>query len=308
MTEPTLDSSFVRQILHNLSSYSVAGKIAVITGTFNGIDRVVAHVCVWAKVSHIILVGPQECTLKTVKTHLKVTVHKCGSSARIYTHTADLTDIDQIASIFFGVRRMVGIPDLLILCTPSECPSKPVHEYKIEDIIQHLDVNEKSKKGFIGNFLTPGTRKIKTLVDLSIIVDHCLPESMASGKETKAHRYFWTCALKKDREWALTFHDILHGLITTKKLGEKLERRSQAWVFADSMYTGCGLQAKTNKIETVDPACRLALWRLPEKSASIFESMSLERESVLEQAKTAQITKQQARLVTFPREDEKKKG
>ncbi|CAF9939960.1 hypothetical protein IMSHALPRED_001697 [Imshaugia aleurites] len=299
MTEPTLDSSFVRQILHNLSSYSVAGKIAVITGTFDGIDRVVAHVCVWARMSHIILVGPQECTLKTVKAHLKVTVHKCGSSARIHAHTADLTDIDQIASIFFGVRRRVGIPDLLILCTPSGCPSKPVHEYTIEDIIQHLDVNEKSKKGFIGNFLTPGTRKRKTLVDLSIIVDHYLPESMASGKEIKAHRYFWTCALKKDREWALTFHDILHGLVATKKLGEKLERRSQAWVFADSTYTAAGCKAKTNKIGTVDPACRLALWRLPEKAASRFESMIFGDESVLEQAKAAQIHKQQARIVNI---------
>lgn len=243
MSEADLDSSLIRQIFRTLSSYSVSGKIAVITGSFHGIDLVVAHVCVYAKVSHIILVGSRECTLLTAKGHLKVSVEECGASTRIYTRTADITDIDRIASIFFGVRRRIGIPDLLILCTPSRCPSRPVHEYTIEDVTQHLDLNDKSKKGFIRNFLTPGTRKRKTLIDLSIIANEHLP-NLVSGQEIKAHRHFLAYAWKKGRDWFLTFHDILHGLVTTKRLGEKLNRRSQAWVVADSKLNICQLQSK----------------------------------------------------------------
>lgn len=236
MPEPDFDSSFMRQILYSLSSYSVAGKIVVITGNLQGIDLIVAHVCVWANVSHIILVGPQECALMTASARLQVTVDGCGTSTRIHARMAAITDIDQIASVFFSVRQNIGIPDLLILCTPSRCSSRLMHEYTIEDAVRHLDLNDESKKGFISNFLMPGTRKRKILIDLSIIADEHLPKSSLSGPESQLHRYFLAYVLKLEREWVFTFHDILHGFVTTKRLGEKLNRRNQAWVFADSMY------------------------------------------------------------------------
>lgn len=231
-----LDNFLIRQVLRVLSSYSVAGKITVITGPFQGIDIVVAHACVWAKMSHIILVGPQESTLMAAKAQLKVSVDGCGASTRVHAHAAEITDIDRIASIFFNVRRRIGIPDLLILCTPSRFSSGLVHEYAIEDIVRHLDLNEKSKKAFTDNFLTPGTRKRKTLIDLSMIADEHLPRSLKSEQKSKPHRHFLTYAMKKDREWFLVFHDIRHGLVTTKRLGENLHKGSQAWVLADSRY------------------------------------------------------------------------
>ena len=133
-----LDSSLIRQIFRNLSSYSVAGKIAVITGPFQGIDIIVAHACVWAQMSHMILVGPQESTLMIAKAQLKVTVDECGTSTRVHAHTADSTDIGRVASIFFRVRRQIDIPDLLILCTPSRFSSRLVNEYAVENIVRHF--------------------------------------------------------------------------------------------------------------------------------------------------------------------------
>ena len=49
MSKLDLDGSFIRQMFLTLSSYSIIGKIAVITGSFQGTGLAVAHVCAWAK-------------------------------------------------------------------------------------------------------------------------------------------------------------------------------------------------------------------------------------------------------------------
>lgn len=200
MSELLLDSLLIRKIFHTISSYSVTGKVAVITGSFDGIDLVIARACVWANMSHVILVGSQECNLLAAKACLKRTVDECRASTRIHVHTAEATDIDRIATIFFSVRRSVDVPDLLILCTPSQYSSKLVHEYTIKDIVRQLNLNERSKKGFIDNFLTPGTRKRKTLIDLSMISDEHLPKSVVSGLRSKPYSHFLTYALKENEK------------------------------------------------------------------------------------------------------------
>lgn len=134
----------------------------------------------WANLSYIILVGSQEVTLLTAKASLKLTIKECGASTRIHAYTAETTDIDRIASIFFGVRQSINVPNLLILYTPSQYSNRLIHSYTIEDVIQHLDINEKNKKSFIYNFLTPGTRKRKTLIDLSMISEVHLLMSVTS--------------------------------------------------------------------------------------------------------------------------------
>ena len=162
-------------------------------------------------------------------------------------------------------------------------------------LFKHLNFNERSKKGFIENFLTPGTRKRKALIDLSIIP---VPGNLTSTQQSRVHRHFLAYVLKEDREWLLTFHDLLYDLITTKKLGGMLDRRSEAWVSADCRYTFAAAEQRL-MFRTVDPACRLALWLLPERTASVFDGMRPEGESGLEQARTVQILKQNARRVTI---------
>lgn len=44
--------------------------------------------------SHIILVGSQESTLRIAKAYLKVIIDECGILTRIYAQKADITDID----------------------------------------------------------------------------------------------------------------------------------------------------------------------------------------------------------------------
>lgn len=48
-------------MFYTVSLYLIVDKVAVITGSFHSIDLIVAHICVWAKMSYIILVGSQEC-------------------------------------------------------------------------------------------------------------------------------------------------------------------------------------------------------------------------------------------------------
>lgn len=74
MFKSNVDRLFLYKIFHTISSYSIVDGVAMITGSFHGTDLIVAHVCVWANLSHIIFVGSREVTLLTAKASLNLTV------------------------------------------------------------------------------------------------------------------------------------------------------------------------------------------------------------------------------------------
>ena len=225
MAEQNLVLSFTAQIFRVLCSYPISGKTVLLSGAARGHGLAIAQACVMATASHLILVGPNHTDLAEAKAFLESTMEDPIKQTVVHTYFSQDVDQDRIASIFFAVRSELGTPDVLILGNACPAPDKPIFEYNADDIDTCLDLNAKGKKAFIQNFLAPGTKKRKILINVSISAG--AQNTIWRGRDWNAMQLL-AHGNEEGGKWAFTVYDLLSDLISTQKIGGALIRRGQA--------------------------------------------------------------------------------
>jgi len=213
MAQQAISQSFVIEIYKSLRSYPVAAKIAVVNGGVRGLGVAMAQACVMAKMAHIVLVDVDEKCLRAVKSQLELTMNEFNARTKIHTCAASEMEPERIASIFFSIRYKIGIPDLLLLGYKQAAIDKPVLEYTTDDVSKCFDLDDKTRKSFVYNFLAPGTKQRKSLITVAVVRD-----TETGSKKHNTVTHFLAHAKTHNGDTWFTVHDLMCDPISARSL------------------------------------------------------------------------------------------
>ena len=235
MARQDLIESFTTEAYRVLSSYPLSGKIVVMYAGTYGVGLAIARACIMARVSDMILVGPNEhCLQKTMDTLVALAVvptpQEVVQPALAFVHehesvvhrfTAKSMDPDAITSTFLSIHETIGIPDVLILQNASRghdnhilesTAAKSLFEYTTSDVQKCLYFNEGSKIAVVRRFLAPGTKRRKSLINVAVVGGSHDPSEAEDPTHFLAH------AKKLYGGWTFTVHELLSGTVSTRLL------------------------------------------------------------------------------------------
>ena len=243
MTRQDLVEHLVTEIHRVLSSYPISGKIVVMNVGKYGVSLAMAQACIMARVSKVIVLGPDASFLekmmdtlmpeKAVESPQEDEQQAQPLEPDVHSFIARGMDPDAVASVFLAIHETIGIPDVLILQNASRIhdnhilehtASKLITGYTTNEVQECLYFNEKSKIALVRGFLAPGTRKRKSLINVAMVESH-IPGDAENTMHFLAH------AKKLYRDWKFTIHKLSLDIVSAELL--KGATNGTGWVWDD---------------------------------------------------------------------------
>ena len=241
MTRQDLVEHLVTEIHRALSSYPISGKIVIMNVGKYGVSVAIAQACIMARVSKVIVLGPDESCLEKMRDTLMP--EKAVESPQedvqqaqplepdVHTFTARGMDPDAVASVFLAIHKTIGIPDVLILQNASRIhdnhileytASKLITKYTTNEVQECLYFNEKSKIALVRGFLAPGTKKRKSLINVAMVESHF-------SRDAEDTMHFLAHAKKLYTGWKFTIHKLSLGIVSAELLEGAMNGTGWVW-------------------------------------------------------------------------------
>ena len=243
----------VIEIHRALSSYPISGKIVMMNVGKYGVTLAIIQACIMARVSNVIVLGPDESYLqkmtgtlmsqRAVESTQEVVQQAQPLETVVHGFLARGMDPDAIASVFLSVHKIIGIPDILILHNASRTydshilqhtASKSFFEYTANDVQECLYFNERSKIAFVRGFLAPGTKKKKSLINVAMVESH-ISRDAEDTVHCLAH------AKKLYTGWKFTIHKLSLGIVSAGLLEGATNGTGWMWDDCKAPYRLCFL-------------------------------------------------------------------
>ena len=243
MARGDLVEHLVIEIHRALSSYAISGKIVMMNVGKYGVTLAIAQACIMARVSNVIVLGPDESSLqrmmgtlmaqRVIEPTQEVEQQAQPLETAVHSFLARGMDPDAIASVFLSVHKTIGIPDVLILHNASRThdnhilqhtASNSFFEYTTNDVQECLYFNERSKIAFVRAFLAPGTKKRKSLINVAMVESHI-------SRDAEDTMHLLAHAKKLYTGWKFTIHKLSLGIVSAKLL--EGATNGTGWVWDD---------------------------------------------------------------------------
>lgn len=175
-----------------------------------------AQNCVMARIRSLVLLDSDEGSLAEAKEHLESMAEQIPSPIKIYTFATGTADWDRITSIFFQIRSIIGIPDILVLEGVYRDLRKSFLAYDAADLDACLSITERRSSFCMRNFLVSGTKKKKILINLCVVTRYYNGEQVASKQMKEQSMLSFGHARRSGMVWNLDVHDLLQQQVSTR--------------------------------------------------------------------------------------------